>query len=131
MKKIAKTIVTIAALATISSASAGSATEMLAGSFYTAAALLGVTVEAPTGATAMLIVSPTATTGATIEAREEAAKIQAEIEVYDATGEVSTLLDGKLKLLKKEDAFKELDREELINLMDETTFKVLAGEELK
>jgi len=120
MKNIAKTIVTIAALATISSASAVSIVDTIASPIYTAAALLELT-----------IVAPTASTAASIEAREEAAKIQGEIEVYDATGEVSTLLEGKLKLLKKEDAFKELDREELINLIDETTIKVIEGEKLK
>jgi len=120
MKNIAKTIVTIAALATISSASAVSIVDTLASPFYTAAALLELT-----------IVAPTASTAATLEAREEAVKIQAEVEVYDATGEVSTLLESKIELLKKNDTFKKLEKEELISLLDETTMKVLDGESLK
>ncbi len=121
MKNIAKTIVTIAALATITSASAVSIVDTLASPIYTAAGLLELTIVAPTASTA----------ASSAEAREEAVKIQAEIEVYDATGEVSSLLKAKLEKLQKNSELKKLDREELINLMDEVTLKVINGEELK
>ncbi len=120
MKNIAKTIVTIAALATITSASAVSIVDTIASPIYTAAGLLELTV-----------VAPTASTAATVEAREEAVKIQTEIEVYDATGEVSSILKSKLEKLQKNSELKKLDREELINLMDEVTLRVIDGEELK
>jgi Skp family chaperone for outer membrane proteins len=121
--KLLKGLVTLVALASISSASAVSIAETVVSPVYTAAAMLEVTIVAPTAATAGTAVS--------IAAREEAVKVQGEIEVYDATGEITALLQAKLETLKKHDDLKGLSDEELIGLVDEVTTKVIAGEEIK